>query len=184
MNNTWFIGDTHFGHKNILKYEPYYRNFKNIDEHNEALIDNWNKVVRPNDTIFHLGDFCFGRRNIHIAGRLNGKKRLVMGNHDVYDPREYLLYFQSLHGMIFYKEFVLSHMPCRVDASRAFVNIHGHLHSNNVMTISFKGCKAIDSDVRHPNYFNVSCEQINLTPIHLDEVRAKIEVYFEQYKKA
>ena len=62
----------------------------------EVMIDRWNSVVRPNDIIYHLGDFAFGRHNIKIAERLNGKKRLIMGNHDTYSTADYLSYFDKL----------------------------------------------------------------------------------------
>lgn len=54
----WFISDTHFGHKNILKYCPV-RNFNSIEEHDQYIIDYWKSVVSKKDYVFHLGDFHF-----------------------------------------------------------------------------------------------------------------------------
>ena len=179
----WFIGDTHWGHANILKYEADYRPFKHIHEHDEALIENWNSVVKDEDTIFHLGDFCFGRKNIHIAKRLNGKKRLIMGNHDCYPIQEYGQYFQSIHGMLYYKEFVLTHAPTMRLPMRAQVNIHGHLHSKNVMLQKLVGNKMLNTEIRDPDYFNCSVEQIGLTPIHIEQVRWLIGVTDLKNKK-
>lgn len=176
MINTWFISDTHFGHQNILEYEKEARPFSSLEEMNEVMIDRWNKVVKDKDIVFHLGDFAFGRSNISIASRLKGKKRLVMGNHDTYPVTEYLPYFDRVFGMIHYKQCVLSHIPVHVDSlgSRWMLNIHGHLHSKVVMSNEI-----IAPDKEYPmnwcmipdkNYFNVSCEQNNLTPIHLDVI--------------
>lgn len=152
----FFIGDTHFGHKNILKYTR--PQFASIEEHNAVLIDNWNKTVRPNDTVWHLGDFCFGRLNLNLAARLNGNKRLVLGNHDMYPATVYLQYFKSLHGATEYKGGVLSHIPVHPDQFYRYrFNIHGHLHTEVV------------EDVR---YKNVSVERINFTPISLEEIFA------------
>ena len=81
-NNIFFTSDTHFGHANIIKYA--HRPYTDVDEMNKALIDNWNSVVKPNDIVFHLGDFMFGNINRfwEYRSRLNGKIYLVHGNHD------------------------------------------------------------------------------------------------------
>ena len=170
MSETWFTSDTHYGHKNILQYEKEARPFETIEEMHEVLIHNWNSVVAPADIVYHLGDFCFGRGNIRHAGRLNGKKRLVLGNHDVYQSHDYLLYFDKLYGVKFWEQCILSHMPVhpRHLGSRWFVNVHGHLHSNNVMIPNHK----IIEDM---SYFNVSVEQHNLTPVNADVIRARIK---------
>lgn len=58
INNVWFTADTHFGHANIIKYCD--RPFADVDEMDAALITNWNKWVKPTDTVWHLGDFTMG----------------------------------------------------------------------------------------------------------------------------
>ncbi len=154
MSDTWFISDTHFGHVNILEYEKEHRPFSCLEDMHEALVDNWNSVVSKFDKVYHLGDFCFGRKNIEIAARLNGNKRLIMGNHDVYGAQEYLKYFKSVHGVMFWNTGVLSHMPIYNETAMMF-NLHGHLHSRKL---------------DNPMYVNVSCEQNNLTPINADAI--------------
>ena len=81
-DKTWFTSDTHFGHKNIIKYCN--RPYDNIDNMDKSLISNWNSVVKPGDDIFHLGDFSFnGEKNISkYSDQLNGKIHLIWGNHD------------------------------------------------------------------------------------------------------
>jgi calcineurin-like phosphoesterase family protein len=83
MSQTWLTSDTHFGHKNIIKYCN--RPFSNVDEMNETLIANWNAVVKPEDDIWHLGDvaFCTSKaKAFWLLSRLNGRIHIVEGNHD------------------------------------------------------------------------------------------------------
>lgn len=154
MHNVWFTSDTHFGHNNIIKYEHEARPFDIIEEMNEKLIDNWNSVVGKKDTVYHLGDFCFGKQHLEIAKRLKGRKILILGNHDVY---KYDDYFDRVFGTLSYKSMWLTHIPVHTAelGGRAVINVHGHLHS-----------KVIDDD----RYFNVSVERHNLTPVHLDVI--------------
>ena len=158
------IGDTHFGHTNILTFEAAARPFPTIQEHDEALVDRWNSVVSPQDTVWHLGDVAFGMQNLWRVGKLLGHKKLIMGNHDRFDSNVYLKYFERLYGVgsvdrkINGKRvrIVLTHIPVNPNQfTRYEFNVHGHLH-HNVM-----------EDRR---YINVSCEQVNLTPVLLDDV--------------
>lgn len=179
MREVFFIGDLHFGHKNILKYESEHRvykgfnevrPFKDIDEHDEYLVNQWNKVVGEKDIVFVLGDFCFGRDNISIASCLNGTKRLIMGNHDVYPAAIYLEYFERLHGALFYKEYLLTHIPVHPNHARSIINVHGHLHHFNVK-----------NEETNLTYINVSCEQQDLRPISLDELKVKAYMMRERF---
>jgi calcineurin-like phosphoesterase family protein len=90
----WFTADTHFGHLNLIEYCN--RPFINTDEMDEKLIDNWNSLVTPKDTVWHLGDFAFGKgvtveRVAAIYERLHGNKYFIEGNHDALLKRVLLL---------------------------------------------------------------------------------------------
>jgi calcineurin-like phosphoesterase family protein len=177
MIETWFISDTHFGHKNILEYEKDARPFETLEEMHEVMIERWNSVVKPKDTIYHLGDFCFGKHNVSIASRLNGQKRLILGNHDSYDISLYREHFDKIYGCKFWNQCILSHMPVHPNGlgKRWKLNVHGHLHSRNVRRtfhIDPTGCHLDEYD---PNYFNVSCEQNNLIPFHSDILMERIK---------
>ena len=77
------ISDTHFDHKNIISYTN--RPFKTVEEMNKILIDNWNSVVGPDDIVIHCGDFCMTNKRTSVkkyAEQLNGRKFIVLGNHD------------------------------------------------------------------------------------------------------
>lgn len=181
MIETWFTSDSHFGHKNILEYEPIARPFSTLEEMHEVLIERWNSVVASQDIVYHLGDFAFGRHNVAIGSKLNGRKKLVMGNHDTYPTADYLAYFDKLYGVVFWERCVLSHMPVHPNqlGARWMLNVHGHLHSRVVMSNEI-----VAPDKEYPmnwlmvpdkNYLNVSCEQNNLTPIHSDVIRQRLK---------
>ena len=164
MSNIFLISDTHFAHKNVIKFEKAFRPFETIEEHDEALVDNWNKTVTKRDVIYHLGDVCWGK-TLDIIGRLNGMKKLVRGNHDNFPSEMYLKYFTGIYGSVSLKGNLLTHIPIHPsEFYRWKHNIHGHLHSN-VMTKRFLGFKRVD-----PRYICVSVEHTNLRPIAFDEL--------------
>lgn len=78
----YFTSDTHFGHGNIIKY--CLRPFADAGEMDRAIINNWNEIVKPEDTVYHMGDVAFTspERAKHILSVLNGHKILILGNHD------------------------------------------------------------------------------------------------------
>jgi calcineurin-like phosphoesterase family protein len=182
-NEVWFTSDTHFGHRNILEYEKEGRPFSDVEEMNETLISNWNETVSPKDIVWHLGDFAFGRVNIELASRLHGKKRLVMGNHDVYSNSIYLDYFDKLFGVHYWNMCVLSHIPVHPSnlGGRAFLNVHGHLHSKLINESEYDDtCESCMSYYGHRsyqdrNYFNVSCEQHNLRPVNSSVIMDRLK---------
>lgn len=77
---TFFTSDTHFNHQLIAQD----RKFNSIEEHDNFIIDVWNKTVSKKDLVYHLGDFCFGGHHLvrKIRAKLNGKIILILGNHD------------------------------------------------------------------------------------------------------
>lgn len=165
MSNVFFISDTHFSHRNILTFSKKdgtkLRDFISIEEHDEHLIKCWNDTVRPQDKVYHLGDVVINRKALPICERLNGHKRLVRGNHDCFPTKEYLPYFEEIYGSRIINGMIFTHIPIHTDCIERFkINVHGHLHSNTL------------GDSR---YMNVSCEQINYTPISLDEIRKRIQ---------
>lgn len=76
----FYTADPHFGHKNIITHCD--RPFSNVEEMNEALVDNWNSVVGPDDEVWLLGDVAMSTTALPIINRLHGIIYLVPGNHD------------------------------------------------------------------------------------------------------
>ena len=80
---TFFTSDLHVGHRNIIKYCQ--RPWVAVTAMDEALVTNWNSVVKPDDTVWNLGDFAFGTSPGHANDcfcQLNGEHHFIMGNHD------------------------------------------------------------------------------------------------------
>lgn len=128
MSRVYFISDLHLGHHNILGFcRP---QFATVEEMHEYIVDTWNDTVNKRDCVYVLGDVWFGADHQYILNRLQGNKKLVLGNHDRHSMSEYAQYFSKIFGMTFYKEAVLSHMPCHPNnlEFRAKINIHGHIH--------------------------------------------------------
>lgn len=159
--NIFFTGCTHFGHKNIITFEAENRPFATIEEHDDFIVEAWNKTVSDKDTIYHLGDAVFPRVAMQTLGRLNGNKILVLGNHDRHPLEEYYRYFKRVVGCLRLENFFLSHFPVNpmcLEHNEQY-NIHCHIHSKQV------------DDSR---YVNVSVEHWKLFPVSFDEVKKKV----------
>jgi calcineurin-like phosphoesterase family protein len=82
--NIFFTSDLHLSHKNILLPSYSNRPYATLEEHDQALIENWNRVVGPNDVVYFLGDLalCHPNHALEMVSRLRGNKRWIRGNHD------------------------------------------------------------------------------------------------------
>lgn len=166
MANIWLISDTHFGHENILKYSD--RPFSSVEEVDEVMVERWNSVVKQGDKVYHLGDVFFGpKENFQkLWGRLNGAKRLVVGNHDDIKYLSAGGFFKKVYMWRVFTEhnLLLTHVPIH-EASiherivvAGGVNVHGHIHEKPSPTGPYK-C--------------VCVEQTNYYPVNIEEVLAK-----------
>lgn len=193
MSNRFVISDTHFGHTNSWQLfkrpdgSPL-RPFSSTEEMDEAMIERWNAKVGPHDVVYHLGDVVINRKYLHLVKRLNGKKRLVRGNHDIFKDQDYRdVGFDSLYGVrVFTDKFILSHIPLHPDCitHRFKVNVHGHLHANEVMREDLVKTDEVDPETGmhyytlgtqiDPRYLCVSVEHTNYEPLSFDEVDDRI----------
>lgn len=114
----YFTSDTHFGHTNIIKYCN--RPFADAGEMDRFIVEEWNKIVKPEDTVFHMGDVAFTspERCKHIVENLNGYKILILGNHDRAEEKMLDRGFQQVHQSLRITltndvEANLSHYPYR-----------------------------------------------------------------------
>lgn len=160
----WFTADTHFDHKNIIRYSN--RPFSSIDDMNQALLDNINAAVAVNDELYHLGDFCFGVRASYFRNAIKCKNvHIIWGNHDKDTRRQHRLFTTSAElKEIKYdgRGIVLCHYAMRVwnKSHHGQFHLYGHSHGSlpddpnslsfdcgvdchNYMPISFPQVKAI-----------------------------------------
>lgn len=178
----YFISDTHFNHKNIIKYCN--RPFKDVDEMNKVLIENWNNTVTDFDTVFHLGDVALTNESKmrNLIAKLKGKKILIRGNHDKKSKE----FFKNVGFGIIPEnplklntiKLILSHKPLKdTEIPEGYVNIHGHIHNNplhktNPITNEIEYPEELYSEKLH---FNVSVDAIEFKPISLEELLKRLE---------
>ena len=185
MNNTFIVSDTHFGHEKTCTVftrsdgSPL-RPFANADEMNEAMVKAWNDRVKPNDRLYHLGDVVINRKYLSILDRLNGRKCLIKGNHDIFKLEEYSKYFDDVRGYHVLDGMILSHVPIHPDSLARFgCSIHGHLHANRVMKprgVDSKTGEILYSNEIDPRYHNVSVEHLpDYAPISLEDLKIRIQ---------
>ena len=163
----FFIGDMHFMHRNIIKYCN--RPFKDVADMTEKLIKNWNSIVGKNDIVYVVGDFalCGKQKIIEIGNRLNGHKRLILGNHDgasIATYREAGFEFIYNHSILLDDFYIISHIPMvGISVNAPFANIFAHVHDDP----TYKDCSC--------RSFCVSAERINYTPILFEDIKKSIE---------
>ena len=168
----YFISDTHFNHKNIIKYCN--RPFDSVEQMNEIIIRNWNQTVSQNDVVFHLGDFALGKKDdaLNIIKNLNGEKYLLRGNHD--KIKSYLYESYGFHLLknppikLDYYKLILSHIP--IEDSKipdGYINLHGHIHDKNLYDCFDKYARSKYSLEKH---INLSCDVTNFKPVSLDQI--------------
>ena len=169
MSQVRFIADLHFGHNFMAKH----RGFESIDAHDAHVIEQWNNVVQKRDITYILGDITMEKTDSYpLLNRLNGIKKVVLGNHD--RPKhipELLKYVQEVSGMVQYKGIFLTHCPIHTMEMdyRVNHNIHGHIHSKLVTyPVTLFGFKLFERVDRR--YHCVSCEHVDFKPKTLLEL--------------
>lgn len=129
----WYSSDNHFSHRNIIKYSN--RPFANVDEMNEEIIRRHNSRVKPTDNWYCLGDFCFDKNPDKFLSRMNGKKHLIIGNHDSVKTQE-SYYWDSVQPYLEISDdqtkIILCHYSFRVwnQSHRGAIALYGHSHGS------------------------------------------------------
>lgn len=167
--NIFFASDHHFQHSKILEYSEHRASrFADLDEMHDTIITNHNAIVGKNDIVYLLGDVVWksNAQSRELLNALNGKKRLVVGNHD----NVKFLYPEFVEEVHLWKyfpnfDFIASHVPLSgSDLDRTTLNVHGHLHEKSLTSFS---------------HMNVSLEATNYTPVALDSLLVRISTMKE-----
>ena len=178
MNKTFFISDTHFNHNKPFIYAA--RGFKTVEEMNEAIINNWNKVVGKDDFVFHLGDFSVGGAAewTSLLDRLNGRIFLVLGNHDMNNVDQgFMKRFEEVSMQMLIsvgkQRIYLNHYPflCYGGAYRGTWELFGHVHSGPCRS----GLDASRLDMLFSSQYDVGVDNNNFTPVSFEEVEKIIK---------
>lgn len=193
----YYIADCHFSHNAILRFD--HRPFTDIYQMEECMIMLWNASVRKDDTVYILGDFCWGDADewLKILRKLNGNKVLIVGNHDLKQyPTELRKEFADLQP---YKEIVdngkdncsrkviLSHYPMlfyKHSSNPKYYMLCGHVHSTVENVYLEKWTKELKSNagaIFQPcgQIYNVGAMMpwMEYTPRTLDEIITRWNKY-------
>ena len=184
MSEIFFTSDTHFCHQQTFLWEP--RGFTNVEEMNEAIVEHWNSVVKPNDEVYHLGDIALNNIDVAISyiNRLNGTIRWIIGNHDtekkidkIIDNCPNVWHYGWAYCFKYNKEqsIYMSHYPTLTanfdekKFSRHVLALHGHTHQR---------VNWLRPD--NPFMYHVGVDSHNCTPVHIDEVITDIRNRWNQ----
>jgi len=154
MSKVYVISDLHLGHCNMATK----RGFKDVLSHDNHIIDAWNSIVTKRDVVWILGDITMEKtQGYELLNKLNGVKKVVLGNHDKPQHSSKLLeYVNHICGCVKLKGCILTHIPIHEsEVDRFLLNIHGHIHDK------------IIPDLR---YVNVCVENVDYKPVLLDKL--------------
>ena len=183
MSEIWLTSDSHFGHSREFLYGP--RGFKNIEEHDEAIIQNWNSLVKPDDVVYHLGDVMLNddEHGLKCLQRLNGHIRMLRGNHDsdnrllkyaecwnVESVGDWAIVIKSGKQSIYLSHFptITSNFDIDKPLKARMINVCGHSHVKDSFADWNKGL------IFHCELDTNNCKPWNLEDI-LKAIRKRLE---------
>ena len=162
----YFTADMHFGHRAIINMQN--RPFESVEEMDRILLQNYNSVVRQNDTVYILGDICHHMKiedADNLIRKMNGRKYLIKGNHDKnYDPRLFADMQDFMTASVNGQYFAMMHYPMLSwpKKNSRSIQVHGHIHARMDYNERNRaeGTRRFDVGVDANNFFPVSVKQI------------------------
>lgn len=198
----YYIADCHFGHAKVLEFDG--RPFSSAAEMEETMIANWNAVVRPEDTVHIVGDFCWGKAEewLRIVRQLQGRKVLIKGNHDLKQyPAELEKEFVAIKDYLEVsdvgadgrnRKVILSHYPMmfyKHSNNRWYYMLFGHVHMSaendrfELWRAELRAAAANGNEgyTNQGQLYNVGCmlPYMNYAPRTLDQIICGAEEYYE-----
>lgn len=173
MDQVWFASDHHLGHANLLTFVGGRHEFKTIEEHDETIIANHNELVGAKDRVYFMGDVVINRKFLPLISRMNGRKKLIKGNHDIFNLKDYTPYFEDIISYKIYSEhgLIISHIPvhvCQLEGRWKF-NVHGHSHRNIVKKQIYQQYEGMVS-LADKRYINLCLEHTEYKPVSLSQL--------------
>lgn len=181
-SRVFFTSDTHFNHSNIIRFCD--RPFADVEEMNETIIANWNRVVGEEDILFHLGDFCLGGVTEwnRFLDRLHGHIYLILGNHDLRNMRPALMerFEQVSMGMCIEVEkqkIYLNHYPflCFDGGYSNVWQLFGHVHTR----VNNTGLEAGRLQYLYSTQYDVGVDNNDFTPLSFAQVKEILQKQME-----
>ena len=177
----WFCSDLHLGHSNMYKFTNYdgtkCRPWDNYEEAEEYMLQEFNRVLKPQDTLYVLGDVASktDRASYFFNALVPCRRILLMGNHDNKIGFKFLSkYFNEIRGAYNLENYIMTHIPVSSGSKGRFkTNIHGHTHSN-LITIDNNG------KIPDPWYRNVCVERTGFKLINFSEIKKETEKLIEK----
>ncbi len=180
----YFTADLHLGHKNLLKISN--RSFPTVEEMDARLVENWNRKVKGNDTIYIAGDLCHKADDPEkYLAQLKGKKVLIRGNHDGWvekiDKEKYFITVTPfLEQSLFGRTITFCHYPMLewkgsrkgLDCARLGYHIHGHIHDRKD--------ELYRSLFSSPNALNAGVDINNFEPVTFEELCENNRIFKEK----
>lgn len=189
----YFTSDLHIGHNREFIYQD--RGFESIEEHDNAILENWNETVSEDDDVYLLGDVMLNDKEhgLEILRKLKGRIHIIRGNHDTDEKIKKYVECDNVVEVVAAAylrvgkiTLYLSHFPTIVSHNKlkkmkhALINLYGHTHQTT---------KFFDNGIigEHPYMYHVGVDSHNLIPVTLEsvieEVRAKKNEYDEMYQQ-
>ena len=168
----YFISDLHFDHFNIIKYCK--RPYKTTEEMNFDIIRNINNVCKPNDTLYHVGDYVFKSKPREFEQAINCKIVFIKGNHDPYEWPEIMTI--TMGGI----NFLVQHRPpTQIAEIPDFCDavICGHEHNNWKLQSMTR--QISENKIQIIPIINVSCDNWEFKPLDKNQLIAKIKSSYE-----